>query len=267
MNDGRFKVTLKGDEANDGLRLSDLIDQLDAIKQVLNQIDKRVSGRKSPGLYYRITALSMNSPVTIEVEAVSRHKSENYGSQVVARFGRDIRQVIDGKRPADSDMDLLESYKQLAQPLKRHMSQIIVQIGDDQIDVPKSLDAKVDLILGPDQVERGSVVGSLDVLDIHNGKNLFKVYPVVGPSNIKCHFAKGMFKEAIAGIDHFVKIHGDIYYKKAEKFPHFMEVERIEVLPEQSDLPKLSSMRGIAKDAFDGLSSTDYVEKIRNGSW
>ncbi len=267
MNDGRFKVTLKGDEANDGLRLSDLIDQLDAIKQVLNHIDKRVSGRKSPGLYYRITALSMNSPVTIEIEAVSRHKTENYGSQVVARFGRDIRQVIEGKRPADSDMDLLESYKQLAQPLKRHMSQIIVQIGDDQIDVPKSLDAKVDLILGPDQVERGSIVGSLDVLDIHNGKNLFKVYPVVGPSNIKCHFAKGMFKEAVAGIDHFVKIYGELYYKKAEKFPHFMEVERIEVLPEQSDLPKLSSMRGIARDAFDGLSSTDYVEKIRNGSW
>lgn len=267
MNDGRFKVTLKGDEANDGLRLSDLIDQLDAIKQVLNHIDKRVSGSKSPSLYYRITALSMNSPVTIEVEAVSKQKTHNYGPQVLSRFGRDIRQVINGKRPEDSDIDLLESYKLLSQPQKRHVSQFIFQIDNEDIDIPKGLDAKVDLILGPDQVECGSIVGSLDVLDIHNGKNLFKVYPVVGPCSVKCHFTKGMFRDAVSGIDHFVKIHGELYYKKAEKYPHFMEVDRIEVLPEQSDLPKLSALRGMAKDAYDGLSSTDYVEKIRNGDW
>lgn len=267
MNDGRLKVTLKGDEADDGLRLSDLIDQLDAIKQVLNHIDKRVSGRKSPGLYYRITALSMNSPVTIEVEAVSKQKTQNYGPQVVSRFGSDIQKVINGQRPKDADIDLLESYKMLVQPQKRHVSQFIFQIDGEQIDVPRSLDAKIDLILGPDQVEQGSIVGSLDVLDIHNGKNLFKVYPVVGPSSVKCHFGKGMFKEAVSGIDHFVEISGELFYKKAEKFPHFMEVDRIEVLPEQSDLPKLSSLRGLAKDAYGGLSSTDYVDKIRNGDW
>lgn len=267
MNDGRFKVTLKGDEADDGLRLSDLIDQLDAIKQVLNQIDKRVSGRKSPGLYYRITALSMNSPVTLEVEAVSKQKGQNYGPQVISRFGRDIQEVIGGHRPKDADIDLLESYRALAQPLKKHVSQFIFQINSEQIDIPKSLDAKVDVILGPDQIERGSITGSLDVLDIHNGRNLFKVYPVVGPSSVKCHFTKGMFREAVAGIDHFVRIHGEVYYKKAEKFPHFMEVDHIEVLPEESDLPKLSSLRGMAKDAFEGLSSADFVEKIRNGDW
>jgi hypothetical protein len=41
----------------------------------------------------------------------------------------------------------------------------------------------------------------------------------------------------------------------------------IEVLPEESDLPKLSALRGMAKDAFEGLSSTDFVEKVRNGDW
>lgn len=265
MNDGRFKVTLKGDEADEGVRLSDLIDQLDTIKQVLNQIDKRVSGRKSPGLYYRITALSMNSPITLEVEAVTKQQGPNYGSQVISRFGKDIQEIIGGHRPKDADIDLLESYRALVQP--KHISQFIFQIDSDQIDVPKSLDAEVERILGPDQVERGSLTGSLDVLDIHNGRNLFKVYPMVGPSSVKCHFAQGMFKEAVAGIDRFVRIHGTLHYKKAEKFPHFMEVERIEVLPEASDLPKLSSMRGMAEDAFEGLSSTDFVEKIRDGDW
>ena len=267
MNNGRFKLTLKGDEADDSLRLADLIDQLDAVKQVLNQIDKRVSGRKSPGLYYRVTALTMNSPVTIEVEAVGKKPESSYGPQVVDRFSRDVRQVISGQRPADADLELLESYKVLVQPLKRHIAQLVVQVSEDTFEVPKSFDAKVDSILGPDQIERGSIVGSLEVLDIHNDRNLFRIYPVIGPSSVRCHFPRQMFKHAVAGIKHFVKITGDLHFKRAEKFAHFVEVESMEVLPEESDLPKMSLLRGVARGAIGTDSSTEFVDKLRDGDW
>lgn len=105
MNNGRFKLTLKGDEADDNLRLGDLMDQWDAVKQGLNQIDKRVARRKSPGLYYRVTALTMNSPVTIEVEAVGKKSESAYGPQVVDRFSPDVQQMIGGERPADAELE------------------------------------------------------------------------------------------------------------------------------------------------------------------
>lgn len=268
MRSNRFRITLKGDEADDSLRLSDLIDQLNAVRQTLNQIDVAISGAASPGLYYRVTKITMKSPATFEVEAVPKAKGANYGSRVVSKFSRDIRSVIAGKRPSNADLDLLESYRALSQPLRKHVAQVSLKFeGEDELDVPRNLDVKVDEILGPDQVEQGSIVGSLDVIDIHNQRNLFRVYPAVGPNSIKCRFRSEMLSAAVAGITHVVRIGGLLHYKRSEKFPHYIEVQSIEVLPERSESTGLSGLRGIAPDAFGGLSSTDYVEKVRSGEW
>jgi hypothetical protein len=267
MGSNRFKITLKGDEADDSLRLGDLIDQLNAVKQTLNHIDIAVSGEKAPSLYYRITNITMNSPATFEFEAVSRNRTQAHGRRVISKLHRDLRTVISGKRPKEADMELLESYGALVQPMRKHVAQVSLQFEDASMELPRNLSMKVDEILGPDQIEQGSVVGSLDVIDIHNQRNLFRIYPVVGPTSIKCRFEKGMLTDAIAGINHFVRISGQLHFKKAEKFPHFIKVSKIEVLPERSEANSLSSLRGIATGALGDLSSTDYVERVRNGQW
>lgn len=268
MKSSKFKITMKGDEADDSLRLNDLIDQLNALKQTLNQIDLAVSGQKSPSLYYRVTKITMNSPATFEVEAVSKAHGPSHGRRVVSKLDSDLRKVIAGKRPKDSGLDLMESYRTLVLPMRKHVAGVSLQFDDAQpMDLPRNLDMKVEDILGPDQIEEGSVVGSLDVIDVHNQRNIFKVYPIVGPSSIKCLFQSGMLPNAVAGIKHFVRISGMLHYKKAEKFPHLIKVSSIDVLPERSDAPSLSSLRGIATGAYGGLSSSEYVEKVRNGDW
>lgn len=268
MKSSKFKITMRGDEADDSLRLSDLIDQLNALKQTLNQIDISVSGQKSPSLYYRITKITMNSPATFEVEAVSKAHGPSYGRRVISKLDRDLRKVISGKRPKDTGLDLMESYRSLVLPMRKHVAEVSLQFDDElPMDLPRNLDMKVEDILGPDQVEEGSVVGSLDMIDVHGQRNFFKVYPIVGPASIKCHFPNGMLSSAISGIKHFVRISGQLHYKKAEKFPHLIKVSSIEVLPERSDAPTLSSLRGIASGAYGGLSSSEYVDKVRNGDW
>ncbi|MCC8997338.1 MAG: hypothetical protein LM517_09915 [Nitrosomonas sp.] len=99
------------------------------------------------------------------------------------------------------------------------------------IDIPRSLDSTIDEILGPDQIEFGSIVGSLDVIDLHNNKNNFKVCPIVGATNVKCHFNKDLLPKALLGINHFVEINESLDYKIAEKFSHFMDVSEIEIPP------------------------------------
>lgn len=267
MRSSKFKITVKGDEADESIRLGDLVDQLNALKLTLNQVDASIDGGKASDLYYRVTKITMNSPVTVEVEAVSKSGGRARGQRVVSKLSRDIRSVIAGKRPREADLDLLESYRALVKPMQRHVMEVSFQFENEFVPLPRNLDVKVDEILGPDQTERGSIVGSLDVLDIHNHRNVFKVYPAVGPKSIKCTFSNSQLPEAIAGINHFVKISGLLHYKKAEKFPHLIKVDSIEVLPERNSASPLSSLRGIAPDAFDGLSSTEYVEKVRNGEW
>ena len=268
MLSSRFKITIKGEDADDSIRLSDLIDQLNAVKSTLNQIDASISGQKSPTLYYRITSITMNSPATFVVEAVGRQKSlGGHGRKVISKLSRDLKAVIAGKRPKEADLELLESYGALVQPMRKHLAQVSLQFDDVSMELPRNLGMTVEEILGPDQVELGSVIGSLDMIDVHNRRNQFKVYPVVGPSSIKCNFAESMLGEAVAGIKHFVRISGELHFKKTEKFPHFIKVSKIEVLPERSDAALLSGLRGIASGALRGLSSTEYIEKVRNGDW
>lgn len=267
MRSNKFKITLTGDEADDSIRLADLIDQLNVVKQALNQVDTAVSGQKSPTLYYRITSITMNSPATFEVEAVSKSTAPAHGRRVISKFSNDLKTVISGKRPKEATLDLLESYGALVAPMRKHLAQVAFEFEGKAMELPRNLGMKVDDILGPDQIEQGSIVGSLDVIDIHNQKNQFKVYPVVGPSSIKCTFPKRMLNDAIAGINHFVRISGELHFKKSEKFPHFIRVSAIEVLPEKSDSPSLLSLRGIASGALKGVTSVDYVEGIRNGEW
>lgn len=270
MSSNKFRITLKGDEADDSLRLSDLIEQLNAVKAALNQVDIAITGNRGPSLYYRVTDITMNSPATFELEAVPTAKSRSrvHSRRVVSKLNRDLKTVISGKRPKEADLELLESYGALVQPMQRHVAQVSLQFDKDKsMDLPRNLGMKVEEILGPDQIEIGSVVGSLDVLDVHNQRNLFKIYPVVGPSSIKCRFPQGMLAEAIAGIQHFVRIHGELHFKKSEKFPHLIKVSRIEPLPERTDKASLSRLRGMAEGALGGKSSTEYVDMVRNGDW
>jgi hypothetical protein len=268
MKSNRFKITLRGEEADGSIRLADLVDQLNAVKTTLNQIDVAISGQKSPGLYYRVTGITMNSPAVFVVEAVPKPKSSvAHGRRVVSKLNRDLKTVIEGKRPKDADFDLLEAYGALVKPMRGQLAQVSLQFDGQEMDLPRNLDVKVEEILGPDQVESGSIVGSLDVIDVHNQRNLFKVYPIVGPSSIKCQFSKGMLREAVDGINRIVRVSGELHFKKTEKFPHLIKVAKIEVLPERSDAVTLSSLRGIAAGALHGMSSTEYVEKVRNGDW
>ena len=274
MITNRFKITLKGDEADESLRLSDLIAQLDSIKKVLNELDKRVSGKPAASLYYRVVGLSMNSPAMIEIEAVLKATKASatvvksrHASVVINRLKRDIKDVNKGKRPPDADIELLETYKSLSHPQKSHITQFRFESNSTAVDVPRSFEEKVDAILGLDHKERGSLVGSLEVIDIHNQRNIFRVFPTLGPSSIRCKFPAALLSKAVDGIGHFVRISGDLHFKSSEKFPHFMTVTKIEKLPEKPSDVSLSALRGMAKGAFGNLAAADYVDKLRNGDW
>jgi hypothetical protein len=165
-------------------------------------------------------------------------------------------------------LDLMESYRTLVAPMRRHVAEVSLQFDDaPPVELPRNLDIKVEEILGPDQVEEGSVVGRLDVIDVHNQRNFFKIYPLVGPSSIKCAFPNGMLSDAVSGIQQFVRITGMLHFKRAEKFPHLIKVSKIDVLKGPLATPRLSSLRGIAVGAYGGLGAVEHVEKIRNGDW
>jgi hypothetical protein len=147
----------------------------------------------------------------------------------------------------------------MAAPLKRNLATRSISTNNESVEVSQNIEQRVEEILGPDQVDIGSVRGSLDLIDLHNNKNLFKIYPIIGAKSIKCHFPDQLLQKAVSGLNHFIKVYGEIHTKGNEQFPYFIQVYDIEVLPKSSDIPLLSSLRGFAKGAYSGKSSFDHI--------
>jgi hypothetical protein len=269
MQSNRFKLTVKGDRKDQSIRLSALVHQLNSLKQTLGHVATAIGDGEASDLCFRIVGITMNSPATFEVEAISQSGKKRPGMRVVSKLKRDILSITAGRRPVNANIDLLESYCALVKPMQQyHAMEVSLDFDGEEVPLPQNLDIKVDDILGPDQTERGSVTGSLEVLDVHDKHNVFfKIYPIVGPRTIKCHFRQDMLAQAIAGINHFVRVYGLLNYKKSEKFPHIIKADTMEIIPESSHVYPISALRGIAPDAYDDMTSTEYVEKVRNAEW
>ena len=72
MASNKFAIIIRGDDQSDGLRLSALVDQLEAVRQVLVKVESSLIGKHRQRVFYRINKITMNSPATFEIEAVSK---------------------------------------------------------------------------------------------------------------------------------------------------------------------------------------------------
>jgi len=144
-------------------------------------------------------------------------------------------------------------------PLKKNLVTLSESLKNETLEVSQNIEQRVEEMPLPDQVELGSVRGSLDLIDLHNNKNLFKICPIVGAKSIKCHFPGELLQKAVSGLNHFVKVYGEIHTKGNDQFPYFIQIYDIEVLPEPADIPFLSSLRGFAKGAYSGKSTSEHI--------
>lgn len=116
----------------------------------------------------------------------------------------------------------------------------------------------------PEESFEGSVKGRLEAINLHDDKNTFRIYPVAGPSRVTCHFPEDLRDQAVAAVDRNVIVYGELKYKANAPFPDEIEVEKIEILPPDEDLPALMELRGVAKGAIGDRSVLEYLRQVRN---
>lgn len=137
--------------------------------------------------------------------------------------------------------------------------------GADQI---KMVDAdsadSVEINNGRGTVEINNVRGALESINI-NGKNEFTIYPVIGASEIICQFDDTMLATVQQALGRYVDIYGELHTKENEYFPYFAKVQELTILPLEQDIPKLSEMGGMFKDAYDGKTIAEHLKETRDG--
>jgi hypothetical protein len=252
------------EEDAEHVRLASFISQLDAFKEVLRQTERLMYGSEGH-VYYRIAGLTQKSPATITIEAVETSaRATGFGPAifegVMERLGT-LSEANTDWLPSEFDLPALLAYQEFAPTNKRHISGLVVRSKDAEIMVDAEFNNALRTAIGPDQISRGDVVGALEMVNLH-GNPRFEVYPAIGNHKVTCHFAAERKRDVIAALDHFVRVEGRLHYKRAFPHPHAIDLDTIEVLPDEDAITPFELLRGIAPS----VSEKD-VEDAKAALW
>ena len=270
MENRKVIVQLKGNPLYDEhIHLHDFISQLDAIRNALFHLGEHIAEPGSPGIQYRIIDLSHKSPDTIILEAIPASKGKDVSPLVVAAFVKGIKEIKEGRLPEDFDYDLLQSFKRIGSPnhFRNPLFEVTIATESEKVDIAESLENEIERLVGPDEIIQGTISGTLEQINIHASANIFRIYPIIGPKKVDCHFKKDKLDKAISGINRYVDIRGELRYKRREKFPYAIDVTDMEIFPDEKDLPSIFDLRGIAPNATGDIKSEDFVKRIRDAAW
>jgi hypothetical protein len=247
------------------VRLGEFLTQLRALQLALASTERIISGEEKPATYYKVVNLTHSSPATVELEATPYKRANDIGEHVIKKFFYGLSRIQETGQISDEyDRIVLESYKGLGQMLHKNLSEVKLSTSGYDIQITSQFEARIDLLLGTDVLRDGSIEGMLEAIYLHNKANKFYIFPTVGPSKVVCHFSDDMMSGAIAAINRYVRVSGQLKFKERGFFPHEVEVEEMKVHPYESDLPTLVSLRGLAPNATGKLDSVDFIRSIRD---
>lgn len=266
MPDNKLRLTLSGFASENGhVRFSDLVKELSSLETALVELDRGSSNRRRQTVYYRVTEISHNSPAVFELEEVPV-SAEIVPNAPILALAKILGGINSFEAMAEVDSSVLTSIASMARPVGKTVAAATIQTNGFVFELDRRVPARVQEILRPVEEYGSSAAGMLEAINIHNGANQFTLYPDVGAKRIACHFPKDLLPRALEGIGRFVEISGEFRKRRAARFPFAASVTALEVLPDDSEIPDVINLEGIAPEMTGGLSAADYLEKIRS-SW
>ena len=263
----RITIRLLGSARDGGdVRLSEFIEQLEALSEVLRQTERALSGKNSNFIYYKIVDLTHNSPATVVLEPVARPASPVTPRAVTNNFFAGVRAIKEKKAPHGADLAMMESYRALAAPKRDFQRVEILETAKKILPIDSAFSKQVEEIIGPDIYSFGSISGRLERVNFHNALR-FVVFPAVGPERIACEFRPDLRKRVKEALDNYVTVTGRFRYKKMDKFPYAIDAKDIDIHEPDDELPTLHSLRGLAPNSTEGMSAEEFVRSIRDANW
>lgn len=270
-NQPRITLTLEGSRTDQGhVRLSDLVEELEALKEALRQTERSMFANEPNQVYYRIVDASHSSPLKLVLEPVPvrpDRTSRARAKRVTSAFVGSMRQIKKRKRPDNADLPMLESFRDLGNTLGKNVERI--EISDSRgkvIPIDRAFQERISDVIGPDEFAIGSISGKLEKLNLHNTSR-FEIFPTIGPKRVVCIFDEKDLEDVRKAVKRYVTVTGRIRYKQWAEFPHAIDMKHLDIHEMEADLPSINDIRGIAPNASNGLRSEDFVRQVRDEEW
>lgn len=268
MEQAQIKLQLRA-AGGDSVQLlaTDFVRQMQSLLSALKHTDLSVTLGTKPSIEYRVVGLTQNSPATVVLEAVSLPEDGPDPISVVAAFFGGLRDVITrGKAPEFLSREVFENLREMLAPIGDTVSGGFLEYGGERIDLDVATKKAIDKVVETDEVSFGTVSGMVESVNIHNNANIFRLYPIIGADRITCHFPDSIREHVKDSLGSYVTIFADLRYKWRARFPYEAYVKDLEIMPSDDGLPTFDQLRGLAKDATDGLPSVEFVRKVRDAT-
>lgn len=268
MAEYRLTLELIGASGEGGeVRLPDFLIMLEALNSAVIRADHLVSQGRS--IFARIVDLRHRSPATVTVELIplpirSKASRPDFRPLIVEQL-LSAPEVVDEADVERLGRPLVWAFKDMTSPIvKERVAGGTLSSNGTKISLTADMNQRLSDLLNPEQAVRGTVDGRLEAINLHGGRNVFTIYPLVGPTRVVCRFPARLGDEAIKAIGHRVSVSGELKYREGAPFPHAVDVRELEQIPPNSELPTIFDLRGIAPKATEDRSSEDFVRTVRN---
>jgi hypothetical protein len=161
-------------------------------------------------------------------------------SEVIALLENTVRNLERGK-PLDSRLNChdLKNFKRLTRTYKSKVRSI--QFGRFQLTDQYTMN--ITKLMTQPTIAEGEVTGTLERVDVHE-RSAFTLFPNIG-SPVLCEFKEELLSEVKAAVKRNVTVYGRLMYYLGSDFPGKAQVHRIDLLPDDDELPSLDDLRGL----------------------
>lgn len=264
-DDDRITLIIEGLPEDDGqVRLGAFMNQLQKLNATITKLDREANEGKQATVY-KIAELSYNSPVRVVLAPQALPKNPYVGHAIIESLVRVTNALENEDDLSGLDADLLEDIRGLAKPVGKSVANVTLLFNDHRFDLTSKVVSKIDTALAVDEECAGAIEGMLEQINLHDGANIFHVYPEIGPRKVTCNFPPKLLDDAVSAVGRKVEVYGVLHYRSGATFPHQVQVAQIEAFPPESELPDWEDVRGMAPDATGELSSEAFIRELRDG--
>lgn len=259
----RLQVESKGNGVNADAYLEVFSHTLSALRA----IDKRISSHGVATVQWTIVELGSSSPMhaTIRGDATNGQ----HGPQVFESFVRGLAHLKDHNTcPELFDKDSLDHTEKLVRALARGIAKISFFTATAQAAADKTVAQHASyaikiLELKPYYTEHGTIEGTLKQLGVARGKNKLMVVDGLTGKETPCYVDDEGLEDLIRRAWKCrVAIEGMIRVARDSGEPDRVDVEKISILREESELTDIDSLPKL--DITGGVESSEYVRNMRD---
>jgi len=279
----KVELSIAGRGADDAPLLGDLLAQIQDFFEMVSVVAASMTGDDVERFDWRVVGLSKNSPARVVVEAFSRHGYSD-GEELAARARNEvvaglIQLQTSNVRPLYFNDNVAEVADRFIRRVATSLTETGIGDGDSQVALIETVGAVVAIenlnaVREDDPVhpyrELGSIEGHIqNVGEDGYGRPYIIIKNRITGKDVRCILSgsalRALEEEPVAKVvwrKRRVTAVGILKYRSVGRISQ-AEVERLDFADRSESLPQVRDI--IDKHFTHGLTSEEYLEKVRNG--